>query len=124
MSPNIALRLRTNYKSKEWETNKQTTTFWRNQMEYQVKSQKLQDILTNTVRITAKVAELGAYTATTITIPLADLSADAIAATDVLLCNNHTDSTSPVPTVVGTNLILTDAAFAATDLISIIIRLK
>lgn len=93
-------------------------------MEYQVKSQKLQDIMDKTVHIIAKVSELGAYTATTITIPLTDFSADAIEATDVLYCRNLTDSTSPVPTISSSNLVLTDAAYAATDLIQLVIRLK
>jgi hypothetical protein len=93
-------------------------------MEYQVKSQKLQDIIQSTVRLTAKAQELGAYTATTITIPLADISADAIAATDVLVARNLTDATAMTASVVGTNLILTDVAIAATDLIDVVIRLK
>lgn len=93
-------------------------------MEYQVKSQKLQDAMDKTVRITAKASELGAVTATTITIPLADFSADAIEATDVLVANNLTDATAMTPSISGTNLILTDAAIAATDLIDMVIRLK
>jgi hypothetical protein len=93
-------------------------------MEYQVKSQKLQDILQSTVRLTAKAQELGAVTATTITIPLADISADAIAATDVLVARNLTDSTAMTPSISGTNLVLTDAAIAVTDLIDVVIRLK
>jgi hypothetical protein len=91
---------------------------------YSIASQKLQDIAIKTVRLTARAGELGAVTATTITIPLADISNEAIAATDVLVARNITDSTSPVASISGTNLVLTDAAIAATDLIDLVIRLK
>ena len=92
---------------------------------YALSSQKLQDIATKTVRLTAKAAELGAVTATTVTIPLADISTvDSIAATDVLVARNLTDSTAMTPSISGTNLVLTDVAVAATDLVDLVIRLK
>lgn len=93
-------------------------------MEYKVTSPQIQDIQTKTLRITAKAQELGAVDATTITIPLAAISEDAIEATDVLVANNLTDSTAATPTIVGTDLVLTDVAIAATDLFDIVIRLK
>jgi hypothetical protein len=93
-------------------------------MEYQVKSSQLQDILAKTVRLTAKASELGAVTATTITIPLEDLSADPIEASDVLVSRNLTDATAMTPSISGSNLVLTDLAIAASDKIDLVIRLK
>lgn len=93
-------------------------------MKYQVKSQKLQDLQVKTVRLTAQAQELGAVTATTITIPLADLSSDAIAAADVRVANNLTDATVMTPSIVGTDLVLTDVAIAASDIIDLVIKLK
>lgn len=93
-------------------------------MKYQVKSQKLQDLQVKTVRLTAQAQELGAVTATTITIPLADFSSDAISASDVRVANNLTDATAMTPSIVGSDLVLTDAAIAATDLIDLVIKLK
>lgn len=93
-------------------------------MEYKVASPKLQDIQTKTVRITAKASELGTVTATTITIPLADINAEAIVAADVLVANNLTDSTAATPSISGSDLVLTDVAIAATDLFDLVIRLK
>jgi hypothetical protein len=93
-------------------------------MEYQVKSQKLQDIEVKTVRLTARAQELGAVTATTITIPLADLAADAIEASDVLIAKNITDATTMSASIVSSDLVLTDAAIAASDIIDLVIRLK
>lgn len=93
-------------------------------MEYKLVSPQLQDIQTKTVRITARAAELGVVTATTITIPLEDIGVDDIAAADVLVARNLTDSTAATPSVVGANLVLTDAAIAVTDLFDLVIRLK
>ena len=93
-------------------------------MEYKVSSSKLQDIETKTVRITAKASELGAVTSTTITLPLSDIAPEAIAASDVLVSRNLTDSTAMTPSISGSNLVLTDLAIAATDLIDLVIRLK
>lgn len=93
-------------------------------MEYKVASPALQDIETKTLRITAKASELGAVTATTITIPLSAFGPDDIAATDVLVAKNLTDATAATPSISGTNLVLTDAAIAATDLFDLVIRLK
>ena len=93
-------------------------------MKYQVKSQKLQDLQVKTVRLTAAAQELGAVTATTITIPLADLASDAIVAADVKVANNISEDTAMTPSIVGSNLVLTDAAIAAGDLIDLVIRLK
>lgn len=93
-------------------------------MKYQVKSQKLQDLQVKTVRLTAQAQELGAVTATTITIPLADFSSDAIVAADVRVAKNLSEATAMTPSIVGSNLVLTDAAIAAADLIDLVIRLK
>jgi hypothetical protein len=93
-------------------------------MKYQVKSQKLQDLQVKTVRLTAAAQELGAVTATTITIPLADLSSDAIVAADVRVARNLTDATAMTPSIVGSDLVLTDAAIAASDIIDLVIKLK
>lgn len=93
-------------------------------MEYQVKSQKLQDVISKTVRLTAPAQDLGAVTSTTLTIPLADLSADAIEAADVLIAQNLTDATTMTPSISGSNLVLTDAALAASDKINLVIKLK
>ena len=93
-------------------------------MEYTVKSQKLQDVITKTIRLTAAAQDLGAVTSTTLTIPLADLSADAIEASDVLIAQNLTDATTMTPSISGSNLVLTDAALAASDKINLVIKLK
>lgn len=95
-------------------------------MKYQVKSQKLQDLQVKTVRLTAEAQELGVINAlaTTITIPLADFSSDAIVAADVKVAKNLTDVTTVIPSIVGSNLVLTGTAIAATDLIDLVIRLK
>jgi hypothetical protein len=93
-------------------------------MSYQVKSQKLSDLQDKTVRLTAKASDLGAVTATTITIPLADFSADNLEASDVLVANNLTDATAMTPSISGSNLVLTDVAIAASDKIDLVIKLK
>jgi hypothetical protein len=96
-------------------------------MEYKTAKPSLQDIQTKSVRLVAKVQELGAFTTTVITIPLADLSDTAIEVGDVHVCNNVTDATVAVPTIVGSNLLLTAGGattFAATDIIDLAIRLK
>lgn len=93
-------------------------------MEYQVKSQKLQDVISKTVRLTARAQEIGSVAANVLTIPLADISSDAIEASDVLVARNLTDSTALTPAISGANLTLTDVALAATDLVDIVIKLK
>ena len=97
-------------------------------MKYQVKSQKLQDLQVKTVRLTAEAQELGVINAlaTTITIPLADFSSDAIVAADVRVANNLSEATAMTPSISidGLNLVLTDVAIAAADLIDLVIRLK
>ena len=93
-------------------------------MEYQVKSQKLQDAIIKTVRLTAQAQDLGAVAANVLTIPIADLSSDDISAADVLVANNLSDATAMTPAISGSNLTLTDVALAATDIVDIVIRLK
>lgn len=93
-------------------------------MKYQVKSQELQDLMIKTVRLTARAQELGSVAANVLTIPLADLSADAIEASDVLVARNLTDATALTPAISGSNLTLTDVALAATDIVDIVIKLK
>lgn len=93
-------------------------------MKYQVKSQELQDLMTKTVRLTARAQEIGSVAANVLTIPLADLSADAIDASDVLVAKNLTDATTLTPAISGSNLTLTDVALAATDIVELVIKLK
>jgi hypothetical protein len=93
-------------------------------MKYQVKSQELQDVMIKTVRLTARAQELGSVASNVLTIPLADLSADAIEASDVLVARNLTDATALTPAISGSNLTLTDVALAATDVIDLVIKLK
>ncbi len=93
-------------------------------MEYQVKSSKLQDILSKTVRLTAKAGDLGSVASNVLTIPLADLSADAIAASDVLKATNLSEATEATPSISGENLLITDVALVATDIVDIVIKLK
>lgn len=93
-------------------------------MKYQVKSQELQDLMIKTVRLTARAQELGSVASNVLTIPLADLSADAIEASDVLVARNLTDATALTPAISGSNLTLTDVALAATDVIDLVIKLK
>jgi hypothetical protein len=93
-------------------------------MSYQVKSQKLSDLQNKTVRLTAAASDLGAVTSTTLTIPLSDLSSDAIEAGDVLIAQNLTDATAMTPSISGVNLVLTDVALAASDKINLVIKLK
>lgn len=93
-------------------------------MEYQVKSQKLQDVMSKTVRLTAKAGDLGSVAANVLTIPLADLSADAIEASDVLKASNLSEDTEATPSISGSNLLITDTALVATDIVDIVIRLK
>jgi len=93
-------------------------------MKYQVKSQELQDLMIKTVRLTARAQEIGSVAANVLTISLADLSADAIEASDVLVARNLTDATALTPAISGSNLTLTDVALAATDIVDIVIKLK
>lgn len=93
-------------------------------MKYQVKSQELQDVMIKTVRLTARAQELGSVASNVLTIPLADLSADAIEASDVLVARNLTDATALTPAISGSNLTLTDVALAATDVVDLVIKLK
>lgn len=96
-------------------------------MEYRSPSPKFQDIQTKTLQLHAKVEELGSFTTTVITIPLASIGKDAIAASDVLVSTNLTDATASVATISGTNLLLTAGGattFAAADVMHLVIRLK
>lgn len=93
-------------------------------MEYKFASAKFQDLEVKTVRLVARASELGVFTATTITIPLINISKEAIITSDVLFCRNLTDSTIVSAAVVGSNLVLTDLAIAATDVFDLVIRLK
>jgi hypothetical protein len=93
-------------------------------MEYQVKSQKLQDSMAKTVRLTAQAKDLGSVAANVLTIPLADFSADAIEASDVLVANNLSEATAMTPAISGSNLTLTDVALVGADIVDIVIKLK
>lgn len=92
---------------------------------YQVPNPKLADIIEGTIRITRAAGDLGAVTATTLTIPLVAFSKDVtIAAANVLVARNLTDATALTPSVVGDDLVLTDVALAAGDIIDLVIKVK
>jgi hypothetical protein len=93
-------------------------------MEYQVKSSKLQDILSKTVRLTAKASDLGSVDSNVLTIALSDLSADAIEASDVMKASNLSEQTEATPSISGSDLLITDVALAASDIIDLVIKLK
>jgi hypothetical protein len=93
-------------------------------MKYQVPSSKLQNIQIKTLRLTAKASELGSVAANVLSIPLADISSDSISASDVLVAENLSEETAITPTVVGSNLVLTDVALVGTDLVNLVIKLK
>jgi hypothetical protein len=93
-------------------------------MEYQLKSSKLQDVMTKTVRLTAKAGDLGSVALNVLTIPLSDLSIDAIFASDVLVANNLSEETALTPAIAGSNLTLTDVALTASDIVDLVIKLK
>lgn len=95
--------------------------------DYRIPSPKLQDVAAKTLFLTAKVSDLGAFTTTTITIPLSSIAIDDIEASDVLKANNLTDATAAVATISGSNLVLTAGGattFAAGDVMEIVIKLK
>jgi hypothetical protein len=93
-------------------------------MEYQVRSQKLQDVMSKTVRLTAKAGDLGSVASNVLTIPLADFSADDIQASDVLKASNLSEATQATPSISGSNLLITDVALIASDIVDIVIKLK
>jgi len=93
-------------------------------MKYQVPSSKLQNVQIKTLRLTAKASDLGTVAANVLTIPLSDISSDAISATDVLVAKNLSEETALTPTVVGSNLRLTDVALVGSDLVDLVIKLK
>jgi hypothetical protein len=93
-------------------------------MKYQVPSSKLQNIQIKTLRLTAKASELGSVAANVLTIPLSDISSDPILASDVLVATNLSEETAITPTIVGSNLLLTDVAMVGTDLVDLVIKLK
>jgi hypothetical protein len=93
-------------------------------MKYQVPSSKLQNIQIKTLRLTAKASELGSVAANVLSIPLADISSDSISASDVLVAENLSEETAITPTVVGSNLVLTDVALVGADLVNLVIKLK
>jgi hypothetical protein len=93
-------------------------------MKYQVPSSKLQNIQIKTLRLTAKASELGSVAANVLTIPLSDISSDSILASDVLVATNLSEETALTPSIVGSNLLLTDVAMVGTDLVDLVIKLK
>jgi hypothetical protein len=93
-------------------------------MKYQVPSSKLQNIQIKTLRLTAKASELGSVAANVLSIPLADISADSISASDVLVAENLSEETAITPTIVGSNLVLTDVALVGANLVNLVIKLK
>lgn len=93
-------------------------------MKYQVPSSKLQDIQTKTLRLTAKASELGSVAANVLTIPLSDISPDAIIAADVIVAQNLSEETALTPSISGSNLLLTDVALVGSDLVNLVIKLK
>lgn len=93
-------------------------------MKYQVPSSKLQNIQIKTLRLTAKASDLGTVAANVLTIPLSDISSDSILATDVLVAKNLSEETAITPSIVGSNLLLTDVALVSSDLVDLVIKLK
>lgn len=95
-------------------------------MKYQVPSSKLQDIQTKTLRLTAKASELGSVATNVLTIPLSDISPDAIIAADVIVAQNLSEETALTPSISldGSNLLLTDVALVGSDLVNLVIKLK
>ena len=93
-------------------------------MKYQVPSSKLQDIQTKTLRLTAKASELGSVATNVLTIPLSDISPDAISAADVIVAQNLSEETALTPSISGSNLLLTDVALVGSDLVNLVIKLK
>jgi hypothetical protein len=93
-------------------------------MKYQVPSSKLQNIQIKTLRLTAKASDFGTVAANVLTIPLSDISSDPIIATDVLVANNLSEETAITPSIVGSNLLLTDVAMVGSDLVDLVIKLK
>jgi hypothetical protein len=93
-------------------------------MKYQVPSSKLQNVQIKTLRLTAKASELGSVAANVLTIPLSDISSDPILASDVLVATNLSEETAITPSIVGSNLRLTDVALVGTDLVDLVIKLK
>jgi hypothetical protein len=93
-------------------------------MKYQVPSSKLQNIQIKTLRLTAKASELGSVAANVLSIPLSDISSDSISASDVLVAENLSEETAITPTIVGSNLVLTDVALVGADLVNLVIKLK
>jgi hypothetical protein len=93
-------------------------------MKYAIPSAKFVDIESKTVRLTLKAAELGTVDATTITIDLDNLALDALVAGDVFIAHNVTEDTYGTPSIASGNLVLTDVAYAATDVINLVYRIK
>lgn len=100
-------------------------------MKYQVKSDKLQDVQSNTIRFTAPAQDLSKVTSNAISLSLSDLLDSAnIAdfkihfASRVLVAKNLTDSTALTPSISGDSLVLTDVAMAGTDVLDIVIKIK
>lgn len=73
----------------------------------------------------SKIEVIGGVGDSTITIPLSKISNEDIDATDVLMALNLTDTVLAIPTIVGENLVLTEALTVvdATDLYDLAIRL-
>jgi hypothetical protein len=108
-------------------------------MKYQVKSSKLQDVQTQTVRLTAAAEDLGSVASNALKIPLDDLMESADQenfrlnlSKRILIAENLTDSTVltasipefPVDSGLYPDLVLQDVALAKTDILNIVIKLK
>ena len=108
-------------------------------MKYQVKSSKLQDVQTKTVRLTANAEDLGSVASNALKIPLSDLiefddqeEFRTQLAKRILIAENLTDDTTltasipenPVDSGLYPELILQDVAMSKTDIIDLVIKLK
>ncbi len=109
-------------------------------MKYQVSSAKFQNYVDTTIDLIAFANELGSIEtiqtgvdefeepiyADVLTITLADLSENAIAATDVLIAKNLSEATNGTAAITedGLYLTITDTAIASSDLMDVVIRMK
>jgi hypothetical protein len=108
-------------------------------MKYQVKSSKLQDVQSNTVRFTAQADDLGSVASNALKIPLSEImeSSDQEdfrnhVSSRILIAKNLTDGTTltasipenPEDSDLYPDLVFQDVDLAKTDIIDIVIKLK
>jgi response regulator RpfG family c-di-GMP phosphodiesterase len=108
-------------------------------MKYQVKSSKLQDVQTNTVRFTAPAHDLGSVASNALKIPLDEIMEFSDQeefrtqlSSRILIAKNLSEDTVLVASIpefpadsdLYPDLVLQDVAMAKTDIIEIVIKLK